>query len=91
MQNNDIKSNGGSEIQTIRDDITALKEDTATLARDIKGKGGRIARDGIDELRAAGGREFHMVEERVRENPGQSVLLAFAAGLFASYLLGSRR
>ena len=33
------------------------------LARDIKGKGGRTARDGIDELRAAGGREFYMAKK----------------------------
>jgi ElaB/YqjD/DUF883 family membrane-anchored ribosome-binding protein len=91
MQNNEIKASAVSEIQTIREDIAALKADTAILARNIKDEGGRIARGGIDELRAAGGREFYKVEEHVRENPGQSVLLAFAAGLFASYLLGSRR
>ena len=91
MQNPTIKSNGGSEIQTIKDDLSCLKDDTVTLARDIKGKGGRVARDGIDQLMTAGEDQFHRVEERVKERPGQSMLLAFAAGLFASYVLRPRR
>ena len=91
MQNNEIKAGTASEIQTIREDIAALKEDTAILARDLKDNGGRIYRGGADELRAAGRRELHLIEKHVKENPGQSVLLAFAAGLFAHYLLGSRR
>jgi ElaB/YqjD/DUF883 family membrane-anchored ribosome-binding protein len=91
MQNNTLKNTGGQEIQAIKDDLVNLKDDGLTLARNLKGNGESVAREGMDNLRAAGEREFRKIEKHVQDKPGQSILLAFAAGLVASYVLGSRR
>lgn len=48
-------------------------------------------RAGIDHLFASTEREIQDIEKHVQEKPGQSILLAFAVGLFASYMLGGRR
>ncbi len=91
-----VSNNAG--FPEIKSDLSALKEDAATtlrdaavLARDIKDSSGSIARQGVNQLKSVGQNEFHRMEERVREKPGQSVALAFCAGLIFSYVLGSRR
>lgn len=79
---------GSAEIREIREDLRSLKTNVITLAHDIKQGGGVVARDGIDHLRAAGRNEFQRVEDHVREKPGQSIVLAFCAGLAFSVLMG---
>ena len=91
MQDNVQKNNGGSKADIIKDDLASLKDDTMTLAQDIRGHGGAAVREGLDRLRSSGRDEFHRVEKYVSEKPGQSILLAFGAGLIASYILRSRR
>ena len=92
----DITNNAG--LRDVRQDLNTLKDDAATtihdaakLARNLKDESGNIARDGVQQLKAAGQSEFYKMEDRVREKPGQSVALAFCAGLVFSYVLGSRR
>lgn len=100
MQNNNaMKSSdrpmGGisetKEFQMIKEDLASLKDDATALAHDIKGSGKALVRDGMDNLYEGYESQFQKVEERVRKKPGQSILLAFAAGLAASYVLGARR
>ena len=79
------------EYETIKEDLASLKDNATTLARDIKGSGKAIVKDGIDNLYGTYESQFQKVEERVKKKPGQSILLAFAAGLAASYVLGARR
>ncbi len=92
----DIANNAG--FREVKSDLTTLKEDAATtihdaakFARNLKAESGNIARDGVEHLKTAGQSEFYKMEERVREKPGQSVALAFCAGLVFSYILGGRR
>jgi hypothetical protein len=79
-----------AEIQEIKEDLRSLKSNVITLANDIKHGGSVVARDGLGHLRAAGQSEFQRIEDHVREKPGQSMVLAFCAGLAFSVLLGSR-
>jgi hypothetical protein len=83
--------NGMKEVQTLKEDISNLKEDAVTLARDVKASGKSVAREGIDQIYAGCETEFHKLEDHVKAKPGQSMLLAFAAGLVASFILGGRR
>ena len=83
--------NGYPKTDAIKKDLTTLKDDTATLAKGITDKGQGVLRDGVDQLITAAEDEFQDLEKRVKEKPGQSILLAFAAGMFASFMLGSRR
>jgi len=91
MQSDIQRGNGNSEPHTIKADLASLKDDAATLIRDVKDRSETVASKGVDQLYTAGKREFSAMEEHVKEKPGQSVLLAFAAGLIASYILGARR
>ena len=79
-----------AEIQEIKEDLRSLKTNVITLAHDIRHGGKVVARDGIGHLRAASQSEFQRIEDHVREKPGQSIVLAFCAGLAFSVLLGSR-
>lgn len=80
-----------NDLSVLKDDAATTLQDAATLAKNLKNEGGAIARDGVKNLAAAGRNEFEKLEDRVREKPGQSVALAFCAGLIFSYILGSRR
>ncbi len=79
------------DLSVLKDDAATTLQDAATLAKNLKNEGGAIARDGVKNLAAAGRNEFEKLEDRVRDKPGQSVALAFCAGLVFSYILGSRR
>lgn len=83
----DIKN----DLSILKDDAKATISDAAAIVKNVKNESGNIARDGVKQLRAVSETEFHKMEERVRERPGQSVALAFCAGLVFSYILGSRR
>ena len=91
MQDKLIRNSSVSEIQTIKDDLVSLKDDAATLVRDTQNGAEAIARDGYGQALSAGKSKFSEIESHVKANPGQSILLAFAAGLVARTLLGSRR
>lgn len=91
MQSDIQRGNGNSDSHTIRADLTSLKDDAATLVRDVKDRSEAMTSESLNQLYTAGRREFSAMEEHVKEKPGQSVLLAFAAGLIASYILGARR
>ncbi|MGZ9097055.1 MAG: hypothetical protein ACXW30_02015 [Micavibrio sp.] len=90
-ENKGLKNIGSSEIQDIKDDLQSLRSNVVTLAQDIKNGGGAVAREGVDHLKSIGQYEFQKVEDHVREKPGQSLALAFCAGLVFSYLIGGRR
>lgn len=85
-----LKDIGSSEIQDIKEDLQSLKSNVVMLAQDIRNGGGAVARESIDHLKSVGKYEFQRVEERVREKPGQSLAIAFCAGLVFSYLVGGR-
>ncbi len=80
-----------AEMQEIKEDLRSLKTNVVTLAHDIRDGGGAVAKDSLWHLRAAGQDEFRRMEERVREKPAQSVVIAFCAGLALSVFLGARR
>lgn len=79
------------DLNVLKEDAAATIQDAAVLAKNLKHESGAMARDGVKTLAAAGRNEFEKLEERVRDRPGQSVALAFCAGLVFSYILGSRR
>lgn len=85
------------EIDDIKKDIDSLKSNTVALTS-------HLADDGKEKLHEAGGqlrtflsackkdgaKYYHEAEDKVRQNPGQSIALAFAGGLLLSALLKRR-
>jgi ElaB/YqjD/DUF883 family membrane-anchored ribosome-binding protein len=81
----------------IRKDLSSLQTDVSILASDVKKAGSDKARaamsyvnDQVDSLKSTGTGAIGKIEDGIKSNPGQSVTIAFAAGLLLSFLLGRR-
>lgn len=86
-----------SEIDHIREDLDSLKNNVVELTRHMKKDGNAQAahlRENLAErmeyLQKAGRGRYQQLEGRVKEKPGQSLAMAFGAGILASMLLGRR-
>lgn len=85
------------EIDHIREDIQSLKTNVIALTQHVKSDGreqfadieGRM-RKSARSMAKAGKQKYAEMEGHVRDNPAQSVLMAFCGGLAASYLLRHR-
>lgn len=85
------------DIETLKDDARALRDDAHVLAKDVKeegkkyyAKGEQRVKEGIETAKERGQDSLSEITAFVQNNPGQSIAVAFAAGMFAS-LLFSRR
>ncbi len=85
------------EIQSIKADLSSLKTNVVTLTQHLTDDGVHKLADARGELKKLAKAvqkdasiRYQDVENKVKENPGQAVLLAFAGGLLASVLLNRR-
>lgn len=89
-------------IEDIRNDIDSLKTNVVELTRHIQESGIGHVQELTDEvttkaqkkaeaLRKSGKRELKKLESQVKSHPGQSVALAFAAGMAMTMIMGARR
>jgi len=85
-------------FENIRKDIGLLQSDVASLASDIKQAGadktqGAVAyvNEKIDALKDTGANTYKNIEGQIQSKPGQSITIAFVAGLLASYLFSRRQ
>ncbi len=85
------------EIDDIREDISSLKSNIVELTKHLKNDAKSEAKDlkettlnQIDQLKDSGANQYHQIEKQVKANPGQSVAIAFAAGVVASLLMNRR-
>lgn len=91
-------TNEYNEIDDIKSDLQSLKSNVVALTQHLKANGvdhltdieGRAAKT-AKKLKVEGARRYKEVEEHVRENPGQALVVAFAGGVLASLLLSARR
>jgi ElaB/YqjD/DUF883 family membrane-anchored ribosome-binding protein len=85
------------EIEDIREDLDSLKTNVVELTRAVK-KDSVVQTEAIkdvaltrfEELKESGQEQIKNIERRVKAKPAESVAIAFAAGLAASFLLGRR-
>lgn len=86
-------------IEDIRNDLDALKTNVVELTRHLQENGAGHVQEIRDEvtdlahkkaatLRKLSKREFRKLESQVKAHPGQSIALAFAAGMAMSLLAG---
>lgn len=85
------------EIDDIKSDLDSLRSNVVQLTRHLKHDGLETAetvkerlKEGMEDLRAKGEESLQRVEDKVRDNPRNSVLLAFGAGILANMLLRRR-
>lgn len=81
----------------IRKDLGTLQSDVAAIASDVKKAGTDKARMAIDyvndqvgTLKDTGTNALGKLEEGIKSNPGQSVTIAFVAGVLISFLFNRR-
>lgn len=86
------------EIEAIRQDLESLKTNVVELGEHVQAKGkdeadrlGDMALERFSKLKRSAADEYHKAEKQVKAKPGQSIAIAFAAGLIASALFRSRR
>ncbi len=89
-------------FESIRKDIGLLQSDVASLAADIKKAGSDKTQGAVayvnekigslkDNLKDTGTNTFKNIEDQIQSKPGQSITIAFVAGLLASYLFSRRQ
>lgn len=89
--NNFIKGNTNPELHALKDDLTALKNEGANLVQHINENATTMSRDGMDKIMTKADRGLQITADYIKAKPNQSMMIAFAAGLAASYLLAARR
>lgn len=85
------------EIDELKEDLASLKKHVSELTASLKQDGvaeaeklSAKAKEKLGDLKDRGQQGLHSLEDRVKEKPGQSVAIAFAAGFLASMLLRNR-
>jgi hypothetical protein len=81
----------------IRKDVSALQSDVANLAADIKKAGSDKAREAVSyvnehigSLKNSGTNTIENIENKIKSKPGQSIAIAFVAGVVTSYIFGRK-
>jgi hypothetical protein len=90
-------SKAASGIDEIRGDIDSLKSNIVELTRHVKAETGvrtDVIKKGllsqVASFKSSGVQQYEKLEGQVKAKPAQSLAIAFAAGIVASYLLGRR-
>jgi len=91
------KATSVNGIEEIREDIDSLKSNIVELTRHVKAETGvrtDVIKKGllsqVASIRSSGVAQYEKLEGQVKEKPTQSLALAFAGGIIASYLFGRR-
>jgi hypothetical protein len=85
------KTDGNAELNVLKDDIAALKSNGANFVHHVNENAGNLTRDGMNKIMSKAESGMSYIENQVKAKPTQSMLIAFATGLVANYLLSSRR
>jgi ElaB/YqjD/DUF883 family membrane-anchored ribosome-binding protein len=94
---NDIKNKNNNADRDFYHENENVKEVISDLASDVR----RVSSDSVQavtdymsdrihDITSSGKKTLAKAEVRIKEKPGQSIAIAFAAGIFASYFLGRR-
>lgn len=86
------------DLETLKEDARVLRDDAVVLGRDLKEEGRKQysraeekAKQAVEEAKEKGKDQYAAIAAFVQDNPGQSLGIAFAAGILASLLLRSSR
>lgn len=85
------------EIDDIRDDLESLRNNVVELTKHVRRDGSEqvnnirtMAEERLAEASELGRQRYQTLRLRVQDKPEQSLALAFAGGLLASYLMARR-
>lgn len=78
-------------LNVLKEDIAALKSNGASFVQHVNENASSLSRDGMNKIMEKAESGMNSIEERIKAKPSQSIMIAFAAGLVANYLLSARR
>lgn len=86
-----------SEIDHIREDLDSLKNNVVELTRHLTKDGNaqvsqlsHTLMERIADAQKSGKQQYKLLEKKVKDKPGQTLALAFGAGIIASMLMKRR-
>lgn len=79
-----------SGVHDVKENVVGLVRSARAEAADKTHIAGDYVRERMEDLKASGADALQKAERHIQTKPGQSVAIAFAAGLFARFLLGRR-
>lgn len=74
----------------IRENVTDIARSVKIISNDSAREISGYLRDIVAEIKASGTDAVRKTEGRIRSKPGQSIAIAFGAGILASILFGRR-
>jgi ElaB/YqjD/DUF883 family membrane-anchored ribosome-binding protein len=77
-------------IHDVKENVVGLVRNVRDASSERTHAAGDYVRDRMVDLKASGTDALQKAERHIQSKPGQSVAIAFAAGLLARFLLGRR-
>ena len=90
QQQTKIQRDLSETADDIKENVVGIVQHAKDVGNDKAHQATNYVHERADNLRLAGRDALSRVEDRIRSKPGQSVGIAFAAGILASFLLGRR-
>ena len=84
------KRDASEVLDDIQENVVGLVQHAKDVGNDKAHQVADYVQERAENLRLSGTDALARVEDRIRSKPGQSVGIAFAAGILASFLLGRR-
>jgi ElaB/YqjD/DUF883 family membrane-anchored ribosome-binding protein len=80
----------GHEASAIRENVTDIARSVKTISNDGAREITEYLREIVAEIKDGSVEAMRKTEGRIRSKPGQSIAIAFGAGILASILFGRR-
>jgi ElaB/YqjD/DUF883 family membrane-anchored ribosome-binding protein len=84
------KASNGSFPDAIRENVVGLAHNLKDAGNDTAHMALEFVQESAQGLKTSGTDTLARIEKRIHAKPGQSVAIAFAAGIVASFLFGRR-
>jgi ElaB/YqjD/DUF883 family membrane-anchored ribosome-binding protein len=78
------------EIDAIKENVLGLAHNIKDVSNDKAHLAVEYMQNSAENLKVSGTDTIARIEKRIKANPGQSIGIAFAAGIVASYFFGRR-
>lgn len=85
-----LKRDASDAVDVIQENVVGLVQHAKDVGNEKAHQVADYVHERADNLRLSGTDALARVEDRIRSKPGQSVGIAFAAGILASFILGRR-
>ena len=79
-----------TDLQAVKDNVKGIAKNIRDASSGKAQEANDYMHDRMDDMKDAGTDSLAKLEAGIKANPGQSVAIAFAAGIVASFLFGRK-